>query len=492
MLPLFLAGCADGWASAPVPPIIINEVMADPSRVPDETGEWFEVHNRGAAAVSLRGWKIASRNDAAHTIASAVTVPAGGYVVLARSRMAGAEYVYGNALNLANGADHLVLRDAAGARVDSVAWTSVPAGASRGVMDPAAEHASLGGANWRSSTTPFGAGDRGTPGKRNDGYVQAPAPRAPAPATSAPPPPAGGPASELVVRVLDVGQGDATLISNGTTRVLIDGGPDARRMGHLLDSLSLNHTTIDVVILSHPHADHHAGLRELFRRSRGIRVRFFFENGDSYTNGGLRQLRDSVAARARRGELVFRDSDDPCSNGAPVCTIRMNGGARLHVMRPFPGGREPNDRSTPVKLVGPDSASFSMWLAGDAEHDATEWFATGARYDRAPGMRVTVLKANHHGSCNGVSTRYLRLLGAEWVTFSLAAENDYGHAHAQAKSRFARAGVPWYRTDQNGTITFRTPGTPGGGYTVAPQRGSRNSDGPSDRASTQTACNPMP
>jgi beta-lactamase superfamily II metal-dependent hydrolase len=484
-----LSACSIGSATAPVPPVVINEIMADPARLADEEGEWFEVHNRGSSAVSLRGWTIGSRKDAEHTIRASLSVPAGGYVVLARSRTAGAAYVYGGALSLANAADHLVLRDAAGERVDSVAWKSMPRGASRALVNSAAEHASVDGPNWRTSTSAFGAGDLGTPGHPNDGSPRAPAPAARKPERApAPAPPAAGPASELVVRVLDVGQGDATLISNGTTRVLIDGGPDARRMGRLLDSLQLNRTTIDVVIMSHPHFDHHAGLRELFRASRGIRVRYFFENGDPYANGALGQLRDSVTARARRGELEFRDTDDPCLNGEPVCTIRMNGGARIHLMRPLPGSRDANDRSTPVKLVGPDSASFSMWFAGDAEHAAIGWFATVARYDRAPGMRVTVLKANHHGSCNGADARYLRLLSPEWVTLSLAARNDYGHAHTQAKSLFSRAEIPWYRTDQNGTITFRSPGTPGGGYTVSPQRGARNADGPSDRRSAQGQC----
>ncbi|MBD0318993.1 MAG: MBL fold metallo-hydrolase [Gemmatimonadetes bacterium] len=378
---------------------------------------------------------------------------------------------------MGNGSDWLALRDGSGATVDSVAWTSAPSGASR-VRD---------GGRWRPSTTVFGAGDRGTPGSAA-GERAAEAPAAPPPAAPGAPPAR----SELVVRVLDVGQGDATLITNGTHRVLIDGGPDRQRMGELLDSLELNGTTIDVVILSHPHFDHHAGLRELFRRSRGIRVRYFFENGDAYPNGALRQLRDSVIARANRRELVYRDTDDPCSDGRPLCTFTLNGGARLHIMRPLPGRHDPNDRSTPVKLVGPDSASFTMWLAGDAEHDALRWFDAGADYDAWPGMKVTVLKGGHHGSCNGVSARYLRLTDPEWVALSLAARNDYGHAHAQARALYTRMGKPWYRTDQNGTITFRSPGTPGGGYTASVQRGTRNARGPSDRPSTQPGCNPVP
>ncbi|HXL86341.1 MAG TPA: hypothetical protein VN927_03985, partial [Gemmatimonadaceae bacterium] len=56
---------------------------------------------------------------------------------------------------------------------------------------------------------------------------------------------------ELIVRVLDIGQGDATYVRNGSSRVIIDGGPDTAAFGRYLDSLNLNNSTIDVVILSH-------------------------------------------------------------------------------------------------------------------------------------------------------------------------------------------------------------------------------------------------
>jgi competence protein ComEC len=308
------------------------------------------------------------------------------------------------------------------------------------------------------------------------------APAAPAgPAAPAPDPPATARAvAPLTVRVLDVGQGDATLITNGSSRVLVDGGPSAGRMGELLDSLGLNGGTIDVVVLTHPHLDHLSGLRELFRTRRRIRVRFFFESRDPSTGVALAMLRDSVGARARRGELVIRDADDPCGDGRAVCTITLNGGARLHVMRPAPRGDGPNDRSVPLKLVGPDSASFTMWLAGDAEHDATAWFDR-TDYDVRPGMDVDVLKAAHHGSCNGVSRRELRLTTPAWVVASLAARNEYGHVHTQTKERWRAAGIPWYRTDRNGTVTIETSGRPGAGFTVTPSRGGRSLDGPSDR-----------
>jgi competence protein ComEC len=169
----------------------------------------------------------------------------------------------------------------------------------------------------------------------------------------------------------------------------------------------------------------------------------------------------------------------------------MNGGAKLHIMRPDPAGTSPNDRSTPVKLIGPDSASFTMWLAGDAEHEEIAWFAR-AGYDVTPGMKVRVLKGDHHGSCNGVTSWYLRTTSPEWVTFSVGRDNSYGHVHAQAKALYARFAIPWYRTDENGTIVFRSPGTPGSGYTVSVMRGGRSLHGSGDRRSSQADCNPIP
>jgi len=292
---------------------------------------------------------------------------------------------------------------------------------------------------------------------------------------------------ELIVRVLDVGQGDATYIRNGSSRIIIDGGPEPTTFGRYLDSLNLNNSTIDVVILSHQHLDHYSGLRELFRTSRHIRVRYVFENKDPAPAATLAELRDSILSRMDHDGLIYRDTDDPCSDGRPICTISMTGGAMLHILAPLPNGDKPNNRSTAVKLVGPDSASFTMWLAGDAEREEIRWFETTG-YARNPGMRVNILKADHHGSCNGVTQRYLALTSPQWVVASLATHNGYGHMHTQAKAIYRRARVPWYRTDRNGTITIRSPGIAGSGFTIAPERAGTDLDGMGDRKYRPTGC----
>lgn len=303
------------------------------------------------------------------------------------------------------------------------------------------------------------------------------------------PPVIDAPAPAVVVRVLDVGQGDAAYIHNGPSRVLVDGGPDPARLGELLDSLGLNGTTLDAVVLSHAHADHYAGLTAIFESRRHIHVQMFIETEDASSSLALGALRDSVLARVERDGLDYRDGDDPCGTGAPECTVALAGGAELHVLRPpDPEGATAgeNDRSVLVKLVAPDSA-FTMWLAGDAEHTEIA-DAERAGYARDPGMRVDVLKADHHGSCNGVTAHYLSLTHPAWTLISVGARNEYGHVHSQAKALLRAAGIPWYRTDRNGTITVQSSGVRGEPFSVVPSRGSVDMDGQSDRRSRQLEC----
>jgi len=494
LLALTIAACerqsatlTSGGSVSAAPRVAISEIMANPRAVPDDRGEWLELHNLEQRAVDIRGWTLQSKNDRGITIEQSVVIPPGGFTVLARDGdRAGnggviAAYAWREGLTLGNGSDWVALHSADGSTVDSVAWTSTIAGASRVLVDASGSHADVMGPAWATSTTPYGAGDFGTPGT-GDTATEAGSQRT-APPTSAPDEPvaAGGPArdSTLIVRVLDVGQGDAMLIENGGSRVVIDGGPEPSRYARLLDRFGLSGDTIDAVILTHQHYDHYAGLRELFKSSRRITVRYMFENKDPYSNTSLAQLRDSIIARARRGTLDYRDTDDPCGTGAPECTITLRGGARLHLLRPDPRGNGPNNRSAVVKLIAPDSAAFTMWLAGDAERQEISWF-DATNYDKAPGMRATVLKGDHHGSCDGISPRYLDLVRPEAVLFSLAAKNDYGYVHAQTLDLLRARRIPWYRTDQNGTITITVPRR-GTKYSVSAERGGPDMRGPSDR-----------
>ena len=479
------------------PAITISAVMIDPTGVPDALGEWLQLHNAADRPVSIAGWRLLSANDPGFTIPRGILIPAGADVILARNadpaRNGGMQAILGyTGLSFANGGDWLVLRDASGVTRDSVAWGRAPRGVAlrpHGGLFTVVHAAPPTNHPRERSGIPAGI-PAGTPMRRARVAPRPVAPpTAPAPASSSAPASPASP-SELMVRVLDIGQGDAILIQNGGSTILVDGGPTPQALGAHLDALGLNGTTIDAVILSHPHADHYQGLRELFAPWRRIMVRYLWENQDASPNPSLARLRAEIGDRIASG-LVYRDTDDPCATGVALCTLTMRGGAKLEILRPDPLGQGANNRSAALKLVGPDSASFTMWMAGDGEQEALDFFErTG--YAESPGMQVDVMKADHHGSCNGVSDRYLELLNARVALVSVGAMNDYGHMHDQAKRAYARHGMTWYRTDQNGTIVLRSAGTPGSRYTISVERGTAGMDGPSDRRSTQAGCLGMP
>ncbi|HEY0038925.1 MAG TPA: lamin tail domain-containing protein, partial [Longimicrobium sp.] len=170
--------------------VVINEIMANPAKVDDTLGEYFEVYNPCSEPVNLRNWRILSAGTTAeantgHVIASDVIVPAGGYSVLTNNDASGtnggftANYKYAG-INLNNSTtDWLAIRTPAGASIDSVSWaaaagetaSSPPNGASRALIDPLRDNLFMSGASssWvaSSTSTPYGAGDFGTPGSAN-------------------------------------------------------------------------------------------------------------------------------------------------------------------------------------------------------------------------------------------------------------------------------------------------------------------------------------
>ena len=68
------------------------------------------------------------------------------------------------------------------------------------------------------------------------------------------------PDNSLHLIFCDVGQGDAILVKKGFNQVLIDGGPDERVLGCLSENLPFWDRTLEMVVLTHPQADHLTGL----------------------------------------------------------------------------------------------------------------------------------------------------------------------------------------------------------------------------------------
>jgi len=158
---------------------VITEIMQNPSAVLDNNGEYFEVHNPTAAAIDMLNFIVKDNGANSFTVTTSVIVPAGGYAVFAingdplTNGGITVDYDYPSGFVLSNGDDEVIL-ECGGVVIDSVYYDGGPSypdptGASMS-LDPTTLDAMSNddGANWCESTTPYGAGDLGTPGAAND------------------------------------------------------------------------------------------------------------------------------------------------------------------------------------------------------------------------------------------------------------------------------------------------------------------------------------
>lgn len=158
--------------------IVITEIMVNPEVVSDANGEWMEIWNTTDHELLLNGLKLKDAGSNQHTIASAVrlVLPAKGYWVLAKNGDAltnggfAANYVYQN-FTLSNTSDQLIITAADEMLIDQVSYSSgwpVVSGAS---MELHPDFHSFTGndvpEHWFQARTPFGSGDKGSPGKEN-------------------------------------------------------------------------------------------------------------------------------------------------------------------------------------------------------------------------------------------------------------------------------------------------------------------------------------
>jgi competence protein ComEC len=219
--------------------------------------------------------------------------------------------------------------------------------------------------------------------------------------------------------VLDVGQGDAILLAGGDGLfALIDGGPDQAILAENLAEYRVHR--LELVVLTHDHADHSAGLAGLPGR---IPVGLLWAGGAdegptdlaaTYEESGIEVERPRLGAGYRLGSLV------------------------LTVLGPLRGYESVNDESIVLMVEGPGR---SMLLSGDIE--------THAQNDLG-AVQADVLKVPHHGG--GTSERrWLEGVDADQAVISVGA-NEFGHPVAWVADALESSGAEVVRTDQVGDV----------------------------------------
>jgi len=251
----------------------------------------------------------------------------------------------------------------------------------------------------------------------------------------------------LHVTVLDIGQGDAILVETpGGATMLVDGGPDPeltlRRMGA---NLPFHARRIDIMVLSHPHQDHVAGLVDALDR---FEVGALLHAGIAFENPAyLRLLADAGAEPILGGTLARAGATFALE---PTTTIEILYPAEADAAAPLPDG-DINNGSVVVVLR---HRGFAALLTGDAEAPVEAMLIA-----RGVLPVVDLLKVGHHGSTSSTTPGLLDAIRPTTAVISSGAGNEYGHPAPETLATLAaRPEIAVFRTDLDGDVEVVTDG----------------------------------
>jgi competence protein ComEC len=240
---------------------------------------------------------------------------------------------------------------------------------------------------------------------------------------------AAPPTTDLVVRVLDVGQGESILLQPpGAEPVLVDTGPPGDHVEDRLHELGIDR--LAAIVVSHDQSDHAGELGALLGSVKVDRVVYGRDD-----------------QRLRRVALVAGAAPFQLAEGSGI-----DSGA-LHLSALWPPreleGETGEDPNLLCLVLVARWRHFSMLLTGDAE-------AAAVPMDPGP---IDVLKVAHHGSEDGGLGALLDRSVPKLAVISVGADNPYGHPTAQALDELGSRGVPTMRTDRQGEIEIDANGS---------------------------------
>ena len=232
------------------------------------------------------------------------------------------------------------------------------------------------------------------------------------------------PDGRLHVTYLDVGQGDSIfIVTPGGRQVLVDGGPDPKLLLNLLgERMPFWDRSLDLVVLTHPHSDHAAGVAEALR---SYDVALVLER--EVDHGASEYASWRAALRARAGPVV---------QALPGQRIQLDHGLVLEVLYPpervlVGTSSDLNNSSVVTRLVYGET---SFLLTGDIHWDAENYLLR-----RSLHLDSTVLKVGHQGSRTSTTPEFLEEVSPQVAIISVGADNRFGHPHPEVVKALTEA-----------------------------------------------------
>ncbi|HZB79663.1 MAG TPA: MBL fold metallo-hydrolase [Nitrososphaera sp.] len=417
--------------------ILINEVEPNPLGTDNGT-EKVELYNPSNTGIDVGGWTVSSTADRTATVVinEGTTIAPKGYLIVGRDSQQ---------QWLDNIGEGIIVRNELQILIDSVGPFS-----DQDNDESTWQRSPDGQDNWVfSSSTTLGSPNFGSlvfdPESPSLNTSERPIPQ------PEPTPSANSsveitleiqPSQNLTMSFIDVGQGDSILVILPNTKTLLIDGGERQSSGKVLSTLQgYGLSYIDVMVATHPHADHIGGLIDVINN---VNVGQVLDSGQVHTTRTFEDLLDTIYNK----QIPLRSVSEGES-------INLDPTVKIDVLNPpasIPDGSnneaEFNDNSVVLKLT---YGNFSALLTGDME----ERNEARLVFKNATTLDADVLKAGHHGSRTSSSLAFLNAVTPEVVIISLGAGNSYGHPHQEALDRISAFGAQFlHRTDIDGTITL--------------------------------------
>jgi len=263
--------------------------------------------------------------------------------------------------------------------------------------------------------------------------------------------------NNLKIIACDVGQGDAILLTQKNTQILIDGGRGASVTHCLSSHIPFWDRNIELVVLSHPQADHYEGLIEVFR---SYNVEAFLGSELDNSSQGYQVLLSEMAVSqpqiitSEKGKqisigLIYLDILHPDTDFIKQNSVSANTVSSGRVLGIRSTDRDLNDFSVVVKVSFKD---FDALFTGDIGPAVSSHIINNHHPDD-----VEYIKVPHHGSKNGLTEQFLRNFTPEIAVISVG-KNQWGHPHEEVIRLLNDQGVKILRTDLDGEVAVETDG----------------------------------
>ncbi|MEK7086141.1 MAG: ComEC/Rec2 family competence protein [Patescibacteria group bacterium] len=246
------------------------------------------------------------------------------------------------------------------------------------------------------------------------------------------------PDQKFHIYFLDIGQGDSILIKTPENhQILIDGGPGNTVIEELGEVLPFFDKSIDLVVLTHPHADHVDGLIEVLKR---FNVNNVLITGVSYDSPDYKEFLNEI--EKKNINVLVAESRTDFRFGNVLFDI-------IYPKNSIAGKKFPNvnNSSITMRVLYKNK---KILLTGDLESEAEQkLIQTGVN------LKADIFKAGHHGSKTASSMDLLRKVNPTFTVIQSGAGNSFGHPHKETLENFKKIGVKKvFRNDLQGRIEF--------------------------------------